>query len=277
MMLNARGLMQLHSYGWSLLSATLISSCTLDTNPASGSTTHEESIRVRDGGTTFASDLAADAGEEDDTFADGGRLTEPEPEPELAQGPCDPNPCANRGRCEASGVGFECACRAGFNGMLCEEICGDGARAASEACDEGPSNGSPGHCDRDCSRLVEELAILNPQRGEVVANPIFFDWELRARNPRTKYCAMLMTDRESTPEDRRGEQAFYVDSESEAIVTLSARRYRGAFSFAVVAVACDDPEATCAAPACISGSLCPLPCEGRTIVSESRWLRAVRP
>ena len=88
---------------------------------------------------------------------------------------------------------------------------------------------------------------------------------------------MLMTDREATPEDRRGEQAFYVGSESEAIVTLSARRYPGPFSFAVFTVACDDPAAACLAPACIPGSLCALPCEGRTIVSESRQVRAVRP
>jgi hypothetical protein len=129
----------------------------------------------------------------------------------------------------------------------------------------------------NCSRLVEELTLLSPQSGEAVDNPIFFDWELRGSNPNTRYCSMLMTDREATPEDRRGEQAFYVGAESEAIVTLSARRYRGPFAFAVITVACDDPEANCPALACISASQCPLPCEGRTIVSESRQLRAVRP
>jgi hypothetical protein len=274
--------MQPHRFGSSteampahaaLLSVALICSCTLDTNPATGARTGGESIRVRDAGMELPPELVADAGGEDDPREDAGGFTDPEGE--LAS--CDPNPCSNRAVCEAQGAGFQCVCRAGFHGAFCDQMCGDGTRTGSEVCDDGADNGSAGRCDRDCTRLVEDLAILNPQRGEVVSNPIFFDWELRVRNPRTKYCSMLITDREATPEDRRGEQAFYVGSESEAIVTLSARRYRGAFSFAVITVACDDPEASCAAPTCVSGSLCPLPCEGRTLVSESRPLRAVLP
>jgi hypothetical protein len=279
-----------------LLSVALLCSCSLDTHPASATTTRRESIRIRDAGSSFEPDLAVDAtdsGAEGEARRDAGgrpepapeREPEPEPEPEPGPelepepqlGPCDANPCSNRARCEPRGTDFECICRAGYQGALCDQQCGDGTRTGSEVCDDGADNGSAGHCDLNCARLVEELALLSPQRGEVVDNPIFFDWELRGRNPYTRYCSMLMTDREVTPEDRRGEQAFYVGSESEAIVTLSARRYRGPFAFAVITVACDDPEANCPALACISESLCPLPCEGRTIVSESRLVRAVLP
>jgi hypothetical protein len=148
----------------------------------------------------------------------------------------------------------------------------------SEVCDEGMSNGVPGHCAMNCQRLVEQLVIRSPDSQARVSTPAYFDWEIDGTNPNTKYCNLLMTDRLGTPEDRVGEQAFYTGTETDFIATLNSQRYRGGpFSFAVIAVACDDSAASCVNADCYSGSLCPLPCAGRTIISETRVIRAIAP
>lgn len=228
--------------GMGLLGASLLWSCSLDKSPAGNAATQSPTTQLRDA--SVDADAFGPQSQADDAGADSL------PGPELGSD----------------------------SGPARDEACGDGILDPSETCDEGDRNGTPGHCATSCARLVEQLVIRGPEAQTRVSTPTFFDWEIDGANPDIKYCNVLMTDRLGTPEDRMGEQAFYTGTDTELIATLNARRYRGGtFSFDVITVACEDRAADCRQFDCYSGSLCPLPCAGRTIVSETRALRGIEP
>lgn len=280
------------------LASVALCACSLDSKPAAvlaADTPEPVRLRERDRSTTGAasgsdSDGGSDARCRADSCANGGRC---EVDPagtrcrcsagftgsrcEDRSGSCSSNPCAHDGRCDDTDAGFHCTCTDGFSGATCEAQCGNGSVELDEVCDEGADNGKPGHCDTSCEQPPERILIRSPEADERVVNPVFFDWELEHARPQTTYCTMLMTDRAGTPEDRIGEQVFYAGRETELVLTLNNQRYRSAFSFAVISVACADLDAQCRSFDCVPGQECALPCAGRIIASESRALLGVRP
>jgi hypothetical protein len=149
---------------------------------------------------------------------------------------------------------------------------GNGSFTGSVTCGAGTVCQSSGR-EADC--LAVSLGA--PPDGATAAAPSF-SWSFAHRVPGARVCSVLMLDKGPDPADGIGEDAFYAGGDERVTPMLDPVRYGPGtvVTWAVIAVACSDPNATCAQPCsdprecALRGVLHNLPCDGAVLTSASR-------
>jgi hypothetical protein len=129
--------------------------------------------------------------------------------------------------------------------------------------------------DADCLTL----SLATPLDGAINPAPTF-SWTFSHRLPGARVCSVVMLDKGDNPGDGLGEDAFYAGPEEHVTPALDPLRYVPGtmLSWAVIAVACTDPNAACAQPCgdartcATQGVLGNLPCQGTVLTSAQRHL-----
>jgi hypothetical protein len=158
-----------------------------------------------------------------------------------------------------------------------ETCSGAGSWARTSSCQP------PGRCHANGKSAASCLALslLEPSSGDSRRPfpPFPFRWAIGNQLEGVRYCNVLMLDKGTMVRDGLGEEAFYVGENLEARPALDPLFYgRTTFSWAVLSVACQDPDAVCRR-ACRSSRDCAhqgvlknLPCQGISVWSEERTL-----
>jgi hypothetical protein len=123
--------------------------------------------------------------------------------------------------------------------------------------------------------------LVEPASGAArrLSPPFAFQWAVHDQLEGVRTCNVLMLDKGTMVRDGLGEEAFYVGESSEARPALDPLFYGNmTISWAVLSVACNDPNAVCGR-ACGSSRACAhqgvlnnLPCQGTVVWSEERSL-----